>query len=53
MMPEIWKSQLAVGGRIIAPVGEDLVVLEKTAPEEFTERRFHGFKFVPLGEGIL
>lgn len=52
-MPEIWKSQLAVGGRIVAPVGEDLVVLDKTAPEEFTERRFHGFKFVPLVEGFV
>ncbi len=50
-MPEIWKSQLAVGGRIVAPVGEDLVVLDKTAPEEFTERRFPGFRFVPLVEG--
>jgi len=51
-IPQAWKDQLVVGGRIVAPVGESLVVLEKTGPDEFTERRFHGFQFVPLVEGV-
>lgn len=48
VIPEAWKGQLKVGGRIIAPVGEAIVVLDKTGPEEFEERKFHGFRFVPL-----
>lgn len=47
-IPEAWKEQLKVGGRIVAPVGEAIVVLDKVGPEEFEERTFHGFRFVPL-----
>lgn len=47
-IPEEWKTQVKVGGKIVAPVGEAIVVLEKTGPEEFEERTFHGFRFVPL-----
>jgi protein-L-isoaspartate(D-aspartate) O-methyltransferase len=47
-IPEAWKAQVKVGGRIVAPVEEAIVVLEKTGPEEFEERKFHGFRFVPL-----
>ncbi|MFH0806145.1 MAG: protein-L-isoaspartate O-methyltransferase [Candidatus Brennerbacteria bacterium] len=50
-IPEEWKSQVKMGGRIVAPVGEAIVVLEKTGPEEFEEREFHGFRFVPLVSG--
>lgn len=47
-IPDAWKAQVKVGGRIVAPVGEAIVLLEKTGPEEFEERTFHGFRFVPL-----
>lgn len=50
-IPEEWKTQVKVGGKIVAPVGEAIVVLEKTGPEEFEERTFHGFRFVPLVSG--
>lgn len=50
-IPEAWKEELKMGGRIVAPVGEAIVALEKTAPEEFEERQFHGFRFVPLVSG--
>ncbi|MDO8470005.1 MAG: protein-L-isoaspartate O-methyltransferase [bacterium] len=51
-IPHAWKDQLVVGGRIVAPVGESLVLLEKTGADEFTERRFPGFQFVPLVTGL-
>lgn len=47
-IPEAWKEQLKVGGRIVAPVGDSIVVLDKKGPAEFEERRHFGFKFVPL-----
>ena len=47
-IPEAWKEQLKVGGRIVAPVGDSIIVLDKKGPAEFEERRYFGFKFVPL-----
>lgn len=47
-IPDAWKEQVKVGGRIVAPVKEAIMLLEKTGPEEFEERTFHGFRFVPL-----
>ncbi len=50
-IPEAWKEQVKVGGRIVAPAKEAIILLEKTGPEEFEERVFHGFRFVPLIKG--
>lgn len=50
-IPEAWKAQVKVGGRIVAPVGEAITVLDKTGPDEFELREFHGFRFVPLVSG--
>lgn len=47
-IPAAWREELKVGGRIVAPVREAIVVLEKTAPDEFEESKFEGFRFVPL-----
>jgi protein-L-isoaspartate(D-aspartate) O-methyltransferase len=47
-IPEAWKEQVKVGGRIVAPLGESIIVLEKTAAGEFNEKRHFGFSFVPL-----
>lgn len=49
-IPIAWKEQLKVGGRIVAPVGTSLVVLDKITPTDFEERKYHGFSFVPLVE---
>lgn len=50
-IPETWKEQLRVGGKIVAPVKQSVVVLEKTAPKEFQEKQYFGFSFVPLISG--
>ncbi|MBI3115433.1 MAG: protein-L-isoaspartate(D-aspartate) O-methyltransferase [Candidatus Kerfeldbacteria bacterium] len=50
-VPEPLKEQLAVGGRLIIPVGEwtqTLVLVTRKDPEQFTERRYPDFQFVPL-----
>lgn len=49
-IPAAWKDQIRVGGRIVAPVGESIVVLDKTAPRSFSQRRYFGFDFAPLKE---
>ena len=43
-----WKSQLEIGGRIVAPVGSDLVISDKISKRKFKEEKFRGFIFVPL-----
>lgn len=47
-IPEAWKEQLKIGGRIVAPVGESIVVIEKTSKDEFSKKQHFGFSFVPL-----
>jgi protein-L-isoaspartate(D-aspartate) O-methyltransferase len=47
-VPNAWKEQLRIGGRIVAPVRDSIVVLDKKGPNEFEERRHFGFSFVPL-----
>jgi protein-L-isoaspartate(D-aspartate) O-methyltransferase len=50
-VPESLKKQLAVGGRLIIPVGDrdvqKLVIMKRTEDSYLTEEVF-GFKFVPL-----
>lgn len=47
-IPQTWKDQLTIGGRIVAPVKESIVVLEKKGVAEFEEKSYFGFRFVPL-----
>jgi len=47
-IPEAWKSQLKVGGRLVAPVKNSIVVLDKVSETEFKEKEYYGFSFVPL-----
>lgn len=51
--PEALKKQLAIGGRMVLPLGrpdqsQDLVVIEKTGEDDFKDKRYPGFIFVPL-----
>ena len=53
-VPEALKQQLAVGGRLVLPVGiEDqwLYVIDRTA-DGFTEKRCEPVRFVPLLPGL-
>ncbi len=55
-VPLAWIEQLAVGGRIVAPMltpagGQALVVLEKT-PREMKQSVLEAVHFVPLKSGI-
>ncbi|HEY2255105.1 MAG TPA: protein-L-isoaspartate(D-aspartate) O-methyltransferase [Variovorax sp.] len=55
-MPEAWIAQLAVGGRIVAPMhkasgGQALVVVDKTA-RGIERRILEAVHFVPLKSGI-
>ncbi|OGZ24902.1 MAG: protein-L-isoaspartate O-methyltransferase [Candidatus Nealsonbacteria bacterium RIFCSPLOWO2_01_FULL_43_32] len=50
-IPQAWKEQLKIGGRIVTPVGSSIFVLIKKSEKEFTETEYPGFAFVPLIEG--
>ena len=53
-VPEALKRQLAVGGRMVLPVGVDdqwLYVVDRT-PGGFTEKRCAAVRFVPLMPGL-
>ncbi|TSC90053.1 MAG: protein-L-isoaspartate(D-aspartate) O-methyltransferase [Parcubacteria group bacterium Gr01-1014_2] len=43
-----WKRQLKIGGRIVAPVDDNLIVLDKLSKRKFKENKISGFIFVPL-----
>jgi protein-L-isoaspartate(D-aspartate) O-methyltransferase len=47
-VPQAWKEQLKVGGRIVVPIGTSIWLLVKKSEEEFQEMEFPGFVFVPL-----
>jgi len=46
--PEEWKKQVKVNGRIVAPVKESIWLLIKKSENDFEEKEFPGFAFVPL-----
>lgn len=47
-IPCAWKNQLKIGGRIVAPVGCDILKIDKTSENDFKTEKYHGFVFVPL-----
>jgi protein-L-isoaspartate(D-aspartate) O-methyltransferase len=56
-VPEELKQQLAIGGRLVLPVGKEsecqkLTVIDRSA-EGFSEKVVHDVRFVPLVPGIL
>ena len=53
-VPQSLRDQLALGGRLIIPVGggeQALVMIEKT-PQGWAENRFDAVRFVPLLPGV-
>lgn len=47
-IPESWKRQLKIGGRIITPVRDSIILLVKKGENKFEEQEFPGFAFVPF-----
>jgi len=45
-----WKEQLKVGGRIVTPIATSIWLFVKKSEENFEEKEFPGFVFVPLIE---
>ena len=56
-VPEAWKRQLAVGGRLILPLGPPgdqlLVKIVRLGPEEFSQKALAAVRFVPLVGGAI
>ena len=52
-IPEAWKKQLKIGGRLLAPLAVNkLVELNKLTVTEFRQKEYPGFVFVPLISGL-
>jgi protein-L-isoaspartate(D-aspartate) O-methyltransferase len=56
-VPEAWQQQLAIGGRIVAPVvtaagHQALAVIERTSERELQQCVLEAVHFVPLKSGI-
>ena len=52
-VPEALKQQLALGGRLVIPVGnhldlQELVRIRRVGAKDFTSERLMGVRFVPL-----
>ncbi len=47
-IPAEWKKQLKIGGKIVAPVENSIVVIDKTGKDEYNKKEYFGFSFVPL-----
>lgn len=47
-IPEELKKQLKIGGKMVIPVKNSLVFLEKKSEDEFIKELYPGFLFVPL-----
>ncbi|TFG35843.1 MAG: protein-L-isoaspartate O-methyltransferase [Parcubacteria group bacterium] len=51
-IPDFWKEQVKINGRIVAPINNSIVVCNKIQPAsgkiEFEEKEYPGFVFVPL-----
>ncbi len=50
-IPVEWKEQLKIGGRIVAPVKDSIIVINKLAKDNFEQKEYFGFSFVPLVKG--
>ncbi len=46
-LPNKWKKQLKIGGKIVTPIGNSIWVFEKKEGE-FISKEYPGFIFVPL-----
>ncbi len=47
-VPAHWLKQLKIGGRIVAPVENSIIVIDKTGKNKYDKKEYFGFSFVPL-----
>jgi len=47
-IPQALKDQLKIGGKLVMPVKDSIVYLEKISETKFSKEKFPGFVFVPL-----
>lgn len=47
-IPQAWKEQIKIGGRIVTPIGSSIWVLIKKSKTNFEQTEHPGFAFVPL-----
>lgn len=47
-IPEEWQRQLKIGGRIVAPVGNSIIAIDKIGKDKYNIKEYFGFSFVPL-----
>lgn len=47
-IPQALKDQLKVGGKMVIPVGNSVIYLEKESDDKFYKEEFPGFTFVPF-----
>ncbi|EKE10786.1 MAG: hypothetical protein ACD_15C00202G0008 [uncultured bacterium] len=47
-IPQSLKDQLKVGGKMVIPIGNTIVYLEREGEKEFFKEEFPGFDFVPF-----
>jgi protein-L-isoaspartate(D-aspartate) O-methyltransferase len=49
-IPEAWKKQLKIGGRLVLPMNQSLWLIIKKSENDFEFKEYPGFIFVPLIE---
>jgi len=47
-IPQTWKEQLKIGGRIVTPIASSIWLFIKKSEKEFEKQEYPGFIFVPL-----
>jgi len=47
---QAWKEQLKIGGKIVVPISSSIWLFVKKSEENFKEKEYPGFVFVPLIE---
>lgn len=47
-IPDAWRKQLKINGKIVAPIKNSIWVFEKKSENQFKETEYPGFMFVPL-----
>ncbi|PIQ69258.1 MAG: protein-L-isoaspartate O-methyltransferase [Candidatus Tagabacteria bacterium CG_4_10_14_0_2_um_filter_40_13] len=49
-VPQAWKDQLKIGGKIVVPIGGSIWLFIKKDNDNFEEKEYPGFAFVPFVE---